>query len=1744
MSQTVAITNFTYVDEAYPTSKFGSTAVGIFGRSPTKAPKKKRLLLSVDVSAYYGRTVLIGTRLRLYVNAYTGAAYTARVYRLYQGCTEATVTWDTQEAEQGSPSPHTFTTPTATGWLTISGANFQALVQYALDNSITLNLGIRSNAETETAQDTSVDSDDGTNPPELVLCLVEEGSLALAGNGTLTPTAIKTPRQFLMRYFGPAAAPAKIQVNDLTELMRAGTPGKTTYSLGDGLNNCHGGAYDPVTGKAFLALRMSLTSPITSYRLIRLDPTDGTYDTYTAPAGDNYGEACCVAGDYVYVVHGEAIENPNILLDRFDADEATLGATRTQYTYNIAAYTTGQDADRSVADAAGNTRRSQSFQVAVAQEVRSAQLYLKKGGSGTVPSDWIAEIRTDDGSGKPSATILGTSVARQGMTGASYTWVGFWFTIPVSLSADTTYHLVLRRQLDATGTTYQVWGVDTSTGYALGKHGVYGGANWTVSDSEDALFGLGPQRGNSISTDGTYLYIGTRDSHVAVVRISDMTLRAVKSLTGIQGIVHCIRYSHASGNDRIFYCTKAEGTVFKLTYNVSTDALTENAYQDSGQTLTDDFAVTADYLYLGYEGSPTWNGYICKMAKSDLSIVDRILVHESLENPQSYGVFETPDGDYVWTVWNFTELGMARIKVSDSSIQRVWFDRANDEINTNEVIFCGSEDLALITCWLTTPLPVIKLTDLFAQETIEAGSGDAYSYWWPLKVYVEEPPDEDMGTFAAFTDGVNGLGTGVSLVGNVATGYTEPTGTPGESGDVLNPTNYPSLAGAVADAFDWTSGSPKAISGTLAKQASYRASDTSTADAATTLTLDKPAGLAVGDALAAFVAARSAAGAGAITPPAGWTEAAQLASNDAKMYGAIFTKEADADDVAAATFDFTTVAAHYWSGALWACKDADPIYSVASIGITATGTSHLSPTDVATASKRELVFYCYAVDVSATWGTIAGLTERAAVESHAPSLLVADAQLETESGPTQKEGVSSSAGYGITAYITFRRKRVIDNFLVLQMVVADTAAEGATPDESLSLYGTLSSMKPARSVSLYGDIVLGFVTGALSLSGSGTLSPASTRIRTAIAQFAGSGTLAPTGGAKRSTSVALAGAGTLAIQPKPVLGTSTLMTAQSALAITPAAIRSVAADLSGSGVTAIVPRVVRANTVDLAGSGTLEAVGQRTRMGAVALAAEGTLAPTGLRTRCGIAAFAGNSTLVCTPHYLAGGLLTLSSTGTIVIASSVSAIIEAILSMNASGGLAVVGRALRPGIFGLSGDGSLSPTGVRMRIASLGLSGDGALSLQGVRVAYGIVALSGQGTLAVMPRYLGRGAVALSSSGSIVITASVGAIIEAILSLGASGSLVTLGRALRSAAVALTGDGTLSPAGQRLRLGAAALSGTGTLSPSAVRQRLAAATLSGAGTLAVVPHYLAGGAIVLSGAGSLVTIGSIGSIIEAILSLSGSGSLAVAGRALLADSIALAGNGTLAPDGRRIRLGATALSGEGILAATGMRMRAGSLGLSGQSSLAVLGRRLVSGTISLSGLGDLDVAAYMGGVLEGTVALTAEGLLVVTGTLIRAASVSLSGNGHLEPTGLRITTGGVALSGNGSLDVGGIRLRMSSIALSGNGVLAVAGRRLALGSISLAANGNLAIAAAALFGGSAVLTAEGLLMPIGTALEIGAVNLSASGTMLIIGTSGQIIAAISLQGEAAPNIVLVGQSLPALTLAGTKTDQVLEGEVS
>jgi len=145
------------------------------------------------------------------------------------------------------------------------------------------------------------------------------------------------------------------------------------------------------------------------------------------------------------------------------------------------------DTDKLVGNVAANTRRAQGFKIAGDASVAQLRIWAKKVG---LPGDNLTvRIYTDDGTGKPSGTAVGTALTFNGsLLTTSYAWRAFGYTTLPSLTAGVQYHLVAYRSGAVDAANYYVWGVDASApSYADGQGAVYDGATWT-SEATDHAF--------------------------------------------------------------------------------------------------------------------------------------------------------------------------------------------------------------------------------------------------------------------------------------------------------------------------------------------------------------------------------------------------------------------------------------------------------------------------------------------------------------------------------------------------------------------------------------------------------------------------------------------------------------------------------------------------------------------------------------------------------------------------------------------------------------------------------------------------------------------------------------------------------------------------------------------------------------------------------------------------------------------------------------------------------------------------------------------------------------------------------------------------------------------------------------------------------------------------------------------------------------------------------------------------------
>lgn len=94
-------------------------------------------------------------------------------------------------------------------------------------------------------------------------------------------------------------------------------------------------------------------------------------------------------------------------------------------------------------------------------------------------------------------------------------------------------------------------------------------------------------------------------------------------------------------------------------------------------------------------------------------------------------------------------------------------------------------------------------------------TGTNYSYWATTQLYYTGTATGTINNIEWFTDGGNGLGTGVGLVVSTAGAYVQATGTAGTTGLPLSMANHSGLSGTPTNAFVYVTGAALAVNGSV-----------------------------------------------------------------------------------------------------------------------------------------------------------------------------------------------------------------------------------------------------------------------------------------------------------------------------------------------------------------------------------------------------------------------------------------------------------------------------------------------------------------------------------------------------------------------------------------------------------------------------------------------------------------------------------------------------------------------------------------------------------------------------------------------------------------------------------------------------------------------------------------------------------------------------------------------------------------
>lgn len=96
---------------------------------------------------------------------------------------------------------------------------------------------------------------------------------------------------------------------------------------------------------------------------------------------------------------------------------------------------------------------------------------------------------------------------------------------------------------------------------------------------------------------------------------------------------------------------------------------------------------------------------------------------------------------------------------------------------------------------------------------IPAGGLTNYSFWCVTRLHCTDADGKTINNIKWFTDGSNPDVTKIDFVVNTATTYIQASGSVGTTGDVLNTTNYSTLAGSPTTANDYISSALLTVAG-------------------------------------------------------------------------------------------------------------------------------------------------------------------------------------------------------------------------------------------------------------------------------------------------------------------------------------------------------------------------------------------------------------------------------------------------------------------------------------------------------------------------------------------------------------------------------------------------------------------------------------------------------------------------------------------------------------------------------------------------------------------------------------------------------------------------------------------------------------------------------------------------------------------------------------------------------------------
>lgn len=191
------------------------------------------------------------------------------------------------------------------------------------------------------------------------------------------------------------------------------------------------------------------------------------------------------------------------------------GAPDTTYEVN--------DADFAFATSSSNRDVAQSFSVGTSGDLSQISVLLGKIGN---PNDLTIHITADNGAGEPDNTSLAQVTLNEILVGGSPSWIDIGFGSPATLTAGTTYWIVLDSGTSS-GTDYWNWRLDSTDGYA-GYTGLYDN-NWSTGN---------PMMSSAGGDFNFRTWIGTAPTGISDITVGDVSSGEAHAQTFTNVTVH------------------------------------------------------------------------------------------------------------------------------------------------------------------------------------------------------------------------------------------------------------------------------------------------------------------------------------------------------------------------------------------------------------------------------------------------------------------------------------------------------------------------------------------------------------------------------------------------------------------------------------------------------------------------------------------------------------------------------------------------------------------------------------------------------------------------------------------------------------------------------------------------------------------------------------------------------------------------------------------------------------------------------------------------------------------------------------------------------------------------------------------------------------------------------------------------------------------------------------------------------